>query len=85
MINAAGKLLKNDTKRVLMQGDISNAYGSINRLAVLKAVRKHIPCLAPMCASQFVRHGTIAVMQERDGNGKKSELHVSVAKGVEAR
>ena len=50
MINAARKLLKNDTNRVLMQGDISNAYGSINRLAVLKAVRKHIPCLAPLCA-----------------------------------
>ena len=63
--------------RVLVQGDTSNAHGSINRLAVLKAVRKHIPCLA-----QLVRDGTDAVMKERDGNGKKSELHHSVAKGV---
>ena len=54
----------------------------MNRLAVLNAVRKHIPCLAPLCASQFVRDGTVAVIQERDGNGKKSELHCSVAKGV---
>ena len=29
-----------------MQGDIANACGSINRLAVLQAVRKHIPFLA---------------------------------------
>ena len=65
-----------------MQGDIANAYGSINRLSVLKAVRKHIPCLAPLCASQFVRDGTVAVLQERGENGKKCDLHCSVAKGV---
>ena len=64
-----------------MQGDISNAFGSTNRMAVLKAVRKHIPCLAPLCASQFVRDGTVAVTQERDENGKH-ELHYSVAKGA---
>ena len=82
VISAERKSLWNDTNRVLMQGDISNAYGSINRLAVLKAVGKHIPCLAPLCAAQFVRDGTVAVIQERNGNGKKSELHNSVAKGV---
>ena len=82
MINAVRKLMRNDTNKVLMQGDISNAYGSINSLVVLKAVRKHIPCLAPLCASQFVRDGTIAVIQERDGGGKKNELRYSVAKGV---
>ena len=65
MINAVIKFLKNDTNRILMQGDIANAYGSINRLSVLEAVRKHIPCLAPLCASQFVRDGTVAVIQER--------------------
>ena len=65
-----------------MQGDIANAYGSINRLSVLKAVRKHIPCLALLCASQFVRDGTFAAIQERGGNGKMSELHSSVGKGV---
>ena len=52
------------------------------RLSVLKAVWKHIPCLAPLCASQFVRDGTVAVIQERGENGKKCELHYSVAKGV---
>ena len=82
MIHAVRKTLKSDTKRILMQGDIANAYGSINRLAVLKAVKKHAPCLAPLCASQFVRNGTIAVIQERGENGKKAELHYSVAKGV---
>ena len=40
------------------------------------------PLLGSLCASQFVRDGTVAVIQERDGNGKKSELHNSVAKGV---
>ena len=65
MINAVRKFLKNDTNRILMQGDIANAYGSINRLSVLKAVRKHIPCLAPLCESQFVRDGTVAVIPER--------------------
>ena len=55
-----------------MQGEVSNAFGSINRLAVLKSERKHVPCLVPLCASQFVK----------DGNVKKSELHYSVAKGV---
>ena len=82
MINAVRKFLKNDTHRILMQGDIANAYGSISRLAVLKAVRKHIPCLAPLCASQFVRDGTVAVIQERGENGRKCELHCSVTKGV---
>ena len=48
----------------------------------MKAVKKHAPCLAPMCASQFVRNGTIAVIQERGENGRKAELHYSVAKGV---
>ena len=33
--------------RILMQGDISNACGSINRLQVLEAVRMHILGLAP--------------------------------------
>ena len=73
MIDAVRKFMKNDMNRVWMQGDIANAYGSINRLSVLKAVRKHIPRLAPVCASQFVRDGTDAVMQERGENGKKCE------------
>ena len=64
-----------------MQGDISNACGSINRLQVLEAVRMHIPGLAPLCASQCVRDGTIA-MQERDGHGKKTQFHDSCAMGV---
>ena len=32
-------------------------------LAVPKAVRKHISCLAPLCAPQFVRDGTVVVIQ----------------------
>ena len=39
---------------------------AISGLAVLKAVRKHIHRLALLCASQFVRDGTVAVIQERD-------------------
>ena len=72
MISAVRKFLKNDSNRVLMQGGISNACGPINRLAALKAVKKHIRCLAPLCASQFVRGRTVAVIQERDGSGEKS-------------
>ena len=64
-----------------MHGDISNACGSINRLRVLEAVRMHIPGLAPLCAPQSVRGGTIA-MQERDGHGKKTQFHDSCAMGV---
>ena len=67
--------------RILMQGDISNACGSINRLQVLEAVRMHISGLPPLCASQCVRDGTIA-MQERDGHGKKTQFHDSCAMGV---
>ena len=81
MTNAARKFLKNDTNRVLMQGDIANAYGSINRLSLLKAVRKHIPCLVPLCASQFVRDGTVAVIQERGENGRKCELALQCSEG----
>ena len=82
MIHAIRRVLRSESRRILMQGDIANAYGSINRLAVLQAVRKHAPCLAPLCASQFVRNGTIAVIQERGENGRKAEMHYSVAKGV---
>ena len=53
--------LKRDTNRVLMRGDIWNACGSIDRLAVLEAVRKHILGVAPNCASQFARDGTVSM------------------------
>ena len=85
MINVVRKIMRDDTKGVLMQGDIANAYGSINRLVVLKAVRKHIPCLAPLCASQCVRDGTVAVIQERGENVKKRELHYCGSEGRVAR
>ena len=55
-----------------MQGDIANAYGSISRLAVLKAAKKHVPCLAPLCASQFVRDGAHAVIRERERRTERS-------------
>ena len=38
---------------------------------MLKAVRKHIPSLAPLCATQIVRERTVAVIQER-GDGAAS-------------
>ena len=82
MIHAVRKVLRSDAQQILMQGDIANAYGSIDRLAVMRAVREHAPCLAPLCATQFVRNGTIAVIQERGENGRSTELHYSVAKGV---
>ena len=68
MINA----VRNDSNRVLMRCDTANAYGSIDRLAVLKAVRKHITCLASLCASKFVRNGTIAVIQETHETGRRA-------------
>ena len=58
---------------ILMQGDTSNAIGSINSL------RKYTPGLAPLCASQIVKDGTVALTQERDGNGRRCELHYGVA------
>ena len=68
MISAVREHLKNDTNKVLMQQT--------------KSSENHIPCLTLVGASQFVKDGTVAVIQERDGNGKKSALHNSVAKGV---
>ena len=65
-----------------MQGHISNALGSMNRLAVLNAMREHNPSLAPLCASQFARDGAVAVIQELDDSGKKCELQYIVATGV---
>ena len=85
MIHAIRKVLRSDAQHMLMQGDIANAYGSIDRLAVMRAVRELAPCLAPLCASQFVRNGTIAVIQGRGENGRSTELHYSVAKGSLAR
>ena len=85
MIQAVRKVLRSDSERILMQGDIANAYGSIDRLAVLQAVRKHAPCLAPLCASQFVRNGTIAVIQERGENGKISRTALQCGEGCMAR
>ena len=63
--------LRNGTDRILKQGYISKASGSTNKLAVLNAVRKHIIGLAPLCFSQFVKDGTVAVKQEQDGNGRR--------------
>ena len=63
MIHAVRKVLRSDSQQILMQGDIANAYGSIDSSAVLQAMREHAPCIAPLCASQFVRNGTIAVIQ----------------------
>ena len=48
-----------------MQGDISNAYGSTDRLAVLKAARRHVPSFAPM-----VR---VADCDRRNGGSDTSE------------
>ena len=51
-------------------------------MQVLKAARKHFPSPAPLCASQFVRDGVVAVIHKRDESGKKSELQYRVATGV---
>ena len=64
-----------------MQG----AYGSIDRLAVLQAVRKHITCLAPLCASQFVRNGTIAVIKEKRRKGVEERATLQCSEGRVAR
>ena len=79
MINSVRKFMKNDTNRVLMHGDNANACGSTNRLAVLKEVRKHIPCLAPLCASQFVRDGTVA--GSRKERREREEVRASLQCG----
>ena len=58
------------------KGDISNAYGWINRLSLHEAVRKHVPGLASLCASQFVKDETVAVIQERGDTIRKCELQL---------
>ena len=66
MMWAVSKLLKDGNNWVLMPGDISNADGSVDRFAVLRAVEGHVPSLAPLRVSQFLRGGTQAFIQERD-------------------
>ena len=39
---------------VLVQDDMSNAYGSTSRLDVLEAVRRHLLSVVPLCVSHFV-------------------------------
>ena len=55
MIAAVRRQLKDGETLILMQGDISNAYGSINRLLVLKTEKRFEPSFAALCAPQFVR------------------------------
>ena len=43
MIGAVRRLLSDGDNRILMPGDISNAWGSIDMVAVLRAVRLHAP------------------------------------------
>ena len=49
-----------------MQGDISKEYGLVDRLAVLRVVRRHAPQLAPMSASHFERGATKVVFQGKN-------------------
>ena len=54
IVGAVRRFLKSGTNRILMQDDIWNAYGSINWLSVLGAVRNHVPGLVPLSASPIV-------------------------------
>ena len=65
-----------------MLGGITNACGLIMRLAVLSALRRHAPSLAPLCAAQFARNRTVAVIPDREQDGRKCELQYSVATEV---
>ena len=65
-----------------MQGDMSNAYGSTSRLEMLEAVRRHVPSVVPLCASQFLRCGTRSGIQERDTDGERVERQSEVSAGV---
>ena len=57
-------------KQVGLHCDVNDAHrAGANRLQnktnMHDAVRKHVSGLAPLCASQFVKDGTVAVMQEQ--------------------
>ena len=45
-----------------MQEDIANVFRSIE---YREAVMSHAPSLAPLCAAQFLKDGTRAVIHER--------------------
>ena len=81
MINAVRKFMKNDTNRIPDAGWYCECVWLNQQIVCVEGIEKHILCRAPQCASQFVRDGTVAVTQERGENGKKCELHYSVAKG----
>ena len=66
MIAAVRRQLKDGETLILMQGDISNAYGSIKSFLVLKTEKRFEPSFAALCAPQFVRIGTRVATQLRD-------------------
>ena len=61
-----------------MLGGITNACGSIIRLAVLSALRRHAPSLAPLCAAQFARMNCCGDPRARTG---RKEVRVPVQCG----
>ena len=65
-----------------MPGEISNADGSVDRFAVLRAVEGHVPSFALLRASQFLRGGTQAFIQERDTDGTRAEKKHEVSAAV---
>ena len=81
MINAVRKFLKNDTNRILMQGDICECVWLNQQIVSAEGGEETHPLPGPaVCFSVCERWKRLRwVIQERGENGKRCELHNSVA------
>ena len=71
-VRAVRRLWKDKLKRILTQ-DTAYAYDSMDRFDVLQ----HVASLAPLCAAQFVKDGTRAVVagEKQQRRKDKAPLH----------
>ena len=78
MIDAVRKFLKNDTNRILMQGDIANAYGSINRFVSAEGSEETHPLPGPaVCISVCERWNGCGEYRKEARTGR-SESYTTV-------
>ena len=81
LIGAVRRFFCDGDTIIIMLGDTSNAGGSSDWFAVPRAVRRHAPQLAQLCALQFEK-GTKGLIQERRNQGERQGHGYEVSVGV---
>ena len=74
MIRSVWQIVKGQDNMILMHGDIANVNGSLDPLAVLRAIRRRLLGLAPLCPSLFLTDSTKADIQVHDAEGCNKKL-----------